>query len=116
VVSVEKQTPEELLQDVALKLDLANMELQTIDEVLARRPALAGLKHRTEKIERACQVNGELLTALQGACNHMTGLKAYLATCATEVIIENLETIITALRKQVEEGEAAIRMAKGDER
>lgn len=56
---------QELLQDVALKLDLANMELQTIDEVLARRPALAGLKHRTEKIERVCQVNGELLRALQ---------------------------------------------------
>jgi hypothetical protein len=53
------------LQDVALALDLANMELQTIDEVLARRPALSGLKHRTEKIERACQVNGELLRALQ---------------------------------------------------
>lgn len=56
---------QELLQDVALKLDLANMELQTIDEVLARRPALSGLKHRTEKIERACQVNGELLAALK---------------------------------------------------
>ncbi len=46
---------DDMLQDLALKLDLANMELQTIDAVLTRRPALAGLKHRTEKIERACQ-------------------------------------------------------------
>ena len=58
---------DELLQEVALTLDLANMELQTIDEVLARRPALAALKHRTEKIEHMCRVNGQLLTALKAA-------------------------------------------------
>jgi hypothetical protein len=56
---------DEMVPDLALKLDLANMELQTIDEVHARRPALAGLKHRTEKIEHMCRVNGELLDTLE---------------------------------------------------
>ena len=59
------ETREDLLQDLALKLDLANMELQTIDEVLARRPALANLKHRTEKIERACQAASDMDKALR---------------------------------------------------
>ena len=103
----------DLLQELALKLDLANMELTTIDEVLARRPVLAGLKHRTEKIERTCYVNSELLKAAQSAQQHMIGLKAYLATCATKVIVENLETTIAALRMKAEELEAAIRKAKG---
>ena len=107
-------TREDMLQDLALKLDLVNMELQTIDEVLARRPALSGLKHRTEKIERACHTNGELLKALQNACHHMIGLKAYLATCATGVIIENLEIAIAGLRQWVEEAEAAMQKARGD--
>ena len=52
----EASPPDELLQELALKLDLANMELRTIDNVLARRPALADYKHRTEKIERCCEV------------------------------------------------------------
>jgi hypothetical protein len=55
---------EEMVQELALKLDLANMELATIDNVLARRPALDGLKHRTEKIERACQVAADTDKAL----------------------------------------------------
>jgi hypothetical protein len=67
---------DELLQDLALKLDLANMELQTIDQVLARRPALSGLKHRTEKIERACQVNGELLAALKALEEQVADFRA----------------------------------------
>jgi hypothetical protein len=103
----------DLLQDVALKLDLANMELKTIDGVLARRPALAELKHRTEKIERCCAINGQLLTALQTAHREFVGLGAYLATCATNVIIDNLETTIASLRIRAEECETAIRKAKG---
>jgi hypothetical protein len=104
---------DELMQDLALKLDLANMELRTIDEALARRPALAGLKHRTEKIERACAINGELLKATESAHRHMVGLKAYLATCSTEVIVDNLETVIGGLRTKTEELESAIRKAEG---
>ena len=56
----------------------------------------------------------DLLKAAQSANRHMIGLKAYLATCATQVIIENLETTIAALRVQAEELEAAIRKAAGD--
>jgi hypothetical protein len=58
------QERSDLVQELALKLDLANMELQTIDEVLARRPALSTLKHRTEKIERACNAASEADRAL----------------------------------------------------
>jgi hypothetical protein len=56
----------------------------------------------------------EMFKALEGMRNHMVGLKAYLATCDTEVIVENLETIIAALGKQIEPAEAAIRKAKGE--
>lgn len=62
-------TREDLLQELALKLDLANMELQTIDNVLARRPALAHLRHRTEKIERACQAAADADKALCDICH-----------------------------------------------
>lgn len=89
---------QELLQDVALKLDLANMELQTIDEVLARRPALQRFKHRTEKIEHACLVNGEMLKMLQDLRTHLLGLAAYLETCAPDVILENLPSTIKHLK------------------
>src|ERR1700723_3245775 len=102
-------TQEDLLQDLALKLDLANMELQTIDNVLAQRPALAELKHRTEKIERACQVAADADKALVSASNYLGGLAAYLATCATATIIENLETTIAALHKQERELTAALK-------
>lgn len=56
----------------------------------------------------------ELLEELRDATQHMIGLKAYLATCATDVIVENLETTIAALRKQIESAEAAIRKAQGE--
>jgi len=68
---------DEEIQDVALKLDLANMELQTIDEVLARRPALGALKHRAEKIERLCTVASfadktlcEIMQLARTECSH----------------------------------------------
>ncbi len=87
----------ELLQDLALKLDLANMELQTIDEVLARRPALDGLKHRTEKIERACQANGDLLKVLEAA-RHC--IKSYQhGNAATDLAKEMAEKIEEVLKK-----------------
>jgi hypothetical protein len=88
----------ELLQDLALKLDLANMELTTIDEVLARRPALDRLKHRTEKIERACAANGEMLKMLEDLRTHLVGLAAYLETCAAEVVLDNLPGTIKHLQ------------------
>ncbi len=90
----------ELLQDLALKLDLANMELTTIDNVLARRPALAGLKHRAEKIEHACDVNSYLVKLLGTLHQHFVGLAAYLETCASDVIIDNLPTTIADLHQK----------------
>ena len=103
---------DEMLQDVALKLDLANMELQTIDEVLARRPALSGLKHRTEKIERACATNSNLLKALEDLHRECVGLAAYLETCDPNVILENLSSIVASLKRRNELAEAAIKRAK----
>ena len=96
----------ELLQDLALKLDLANMELQTIDEVLARRPALAGLKHRTEKIERACHVNSELLMALTRL---LPNLKNWLADVQADA-----PDGWQGLADDIALAEAAIRKAKGE--
>jgi hypothetical protein len=93
---------DEMLQDLALKLDLANMELTTIDEVLARRPALDKLKHRTEKIERACEANGAMLKMLEDLRVHLLGLAAYLETCAPEVVLENLPSTIKYLNLKKE--------------
>jgi hypothetical protein len=85
------------------------------------------VEERSRQIERilnehvATSVNAplihatpELLAALQSACNHMIMLQAYLATCSTDVIVDNLESTIAGLRKQLEEAEAAIRKAKGE--
>ena len=42
----------------------------------------------------------ELKTALGQARDYVVGLSAYLATCATATIFENLETTITSLHKE----------------
>ena len=42
----------------------------------------------------------ELKTALGQARDYVVGLSAYLATCATVTIFENLETTITSLHKE----------------
>jgi hypothetical protein len=55
----------------------------------------------------------ELLEALHGALNNATGMAAYLATCATPTILENLETTIAALHREAAKYEAAIRKARG---
>jgi hypothetical protein len=68
---------DELLDNLALKLDLANMELHAIDEILARRPALANAKLRTEKIERACSAAGELDGLLRKYGAHRDGCVAH---------------------------------------
>jgi hypothetical protein len=110
------ETRETMLQDLALKLDLANMELQTIDEVLARRPALAGLKHRTEKIEHACAVNSLLLEALTKLQWTTAGVMTQMEGCQpTEMIGAIFDGREIELAKQaLIEAEAAIRKAKGE--
>ena len=97
---------EEMLQELALKLDLANMELTTIDEVLARRPALAGLKHRTEKIERACHINSLLLETLEDLHRRWHGMHDTFAKEA-----DRMKCGMTHCSKVA----AAIRKAKGVE-
>lgn len=74
------------------------MELTTIDEILARRPALDKLKHRTEKIERACYANGAMLKILEDLRTHLVGLAAYLETCAADVVLKNLPSTIKHLQ------------------
>ena len=43
----------------------------------------------------------------------MVGLEAYLATCDTDVIVENLETVIATLGTKLKHLDAAIRKAEG---
>jgi hypothetical protein len=55
----------------------------------------------------------DTLKALEDARNYLNGMAAYLATCATAVILNNLETTIAALHKEAEKYEAVIRKARG---
>jgi hypothetical protein len=55
----------------------------------------------------------DMLVALEDANQYLVGLKAYLATCATDVIVENLESTIAYMRNKVEMLEAVIGKAKG---
>jgi len=81
----------EVVQDLALKLDLANMELNTIDNVLSRRPALGAFKHRTEKIEHAVNSAGRFDDLLRRYGNHRHGcLSRPDCTCGWEQIEEEL--------------------------
>jgi hypothetical protein len=69
----------------------------------------------THFVKETARLNGELREmreALQAAHFHLTGLAAYLATCNTDVIIENLETIIAALHKQADKVEAVIQKSE----
>ena len=50
-------------------------------------------KHQAQEI-------AELVAGLRQARNYFIGLSAYLATCNTDVIIENLETTIAALHRE----------------
>lgn len=66
------------------------------------------------EMDRLREINRELLEALEVAHDHIVGLKAYLATCGTAIIIDNLETTIAALREQSEQSKAAILKARGE--
>jgi hypothetical protein len=82
---------EDLLQDLALKLDLANMELQTIDSILARRPALGGFAQRTEKIEHAIVTAGRYDGLLRKYGKHKDGCLFRLeCTCGWDLILKEL--------------------------
>ena len=56
----------------------------------------------------------ELLEALQDVHTHFIGLAAYLETCAPDVIIDNLRTTVTALKRKEELVAAAIHKARGE--
>ena len=55
----------------------------------------------------------EMLSALRNVHQHMLGMASYLATCSTEVIIDNLETTIRTLHEKLARAEAAIQKAQG---
>jgi hypothetical protein len=55
----------------------------------------------------------DLLLALQSARMEFTGLAAYLETCSTEVIADNLPTVISNLNRKRELIETAILKAGG---
>ncbi len=46
--------------------------------------------------------------ALRSVRNYLIGLKAYLATCGTAVIIDNLENTIASMSVEVKKAEAAL--------
>ena len=76
----------------------------------AAQPETALHNHRScDQMERLTR---ELLEALQDAHTHLIGMAAYLATCSTDVIVENLETTIAALHNKAEKFEAAIAKAR----
>ena len=52
---------------------------------------------------------GELEAGLLAQRDYLIGLSAYLATCATATIVENLETTIAALHKQRDLAEKLLR-------
>jgi hypothetical protein len=74
------------------------MELQTIDEVLARRPALADIVHRTDKIAHACAINGELLAALKVALPNLEWANIHGSRCE-EILVQIKAAIRRAERK-----------------
>lgn len=55
----------------------------------------------------------DLLNALQSVNREFIGLNAYLETCAAEVIVDNLPTVIANLKRKRELIEAAILKAGG---
>ena len=58
--------------------------------------------------------HAEMLKALHDANVEFIGLSAYLETCAADVIVENLPTIVASLKRKQEQIEAAaIRKARG---
>jgi hypothetical protein len=64
--------------------------------------------------EKLMDATPEIVRALQDAHNYLNGMAAYLATCATAVILNNLETTIAALHKEADKYEAVIRKARGE--
>lgn len=81
----------EVVQDLALKLDLANMELHTIDEILARRPALGNFHHRTEKIEHVLAAVARYDGLLRRYGRHQNGCVAQShCTCGWNQIEKQL--------------------------
>ena len=55
-----------------------------------------------------------MLATLQNVYNYLIGLHAYLLSCETSVIVDNLESMSAFAYKQAELCETAIRKAKGE--
>ena len=78
---------DEIVDELALKLDLANMELRHVDEVLSRRPALAMFTDRYTKLEFLCMANGELLKLAHGYERYLMAHEMEDAVAAEALII-----------------------------
>ena len=70
-------------------------DLQASDESLMR-----AADELSRRLTEQAQEIAELVAGLRQARNYFIGLSAYLATCNTDVIIENLETTIAALHRE----------------
>ena len=65
-----------------------------------------------DKVDPVRAAAPELLTALKASHQEMVGLRAYLQTCETGVMIDNLPTLIASLGRKCEQAETAIRKAE----
>lgn len=65
-----------------------------------------------DKVDPVRAAAPELLTALKASYQEMVGLKAYLETCAPDVILDNLPSLIESLGRKCTLAEAAIRKAE----
>ena len=82
---------EEMVQELALNLDLALMELRSIDAVLARRPALADCPSRVEKIERSVSAAARLDGLLRRYGSHASECaRLPQCTCGWSTILNQL--------------------------
>jgi hypothetical protein len=117
--------------------DVIRLRRDQEDEVVERGLTLDAARHKAEELsieyskanpektqwtrdlftirldKNLMEATPEMLKALEDARNYVNGMAAYLATCATAVILNNLDTTIAALHKEAEKYEAVIRKARG---
>jgi hypothetical protein len=90
----EREAPDEMKQGLAMSLDIALMELRSIDLILERRPALAGVKDRFSKIEHAIAAAGRLDGLLRRYGTHRDGCLAKPdCTCGWEQVEAELRKV-----------------------
>lgn len=84
------------------------------DEAIAELPIEGKFNDTIFANARLMAAAPNMFDALHELNLHLTGLRCYLETCSTEVIIDNLETTIAALRAKADLAEAALKKVKGE--